>query len=149
MEASKSSDGGRDGESGLDQASISELVQRLSEQTATLARKEVELAKAELSEKGKRIGVGAGAFGGAGALALYAFGALTAGLILLLATAIAGWLSALIVAVVYAAIAGVLALGGKRQIDEGSPPVPERAIGSTQEDIEAAKSAAKEGRARG
>ena len=51
---------------GLDQASIAELVQRLSEQSSTLARKEVELAKAEITQKGKRLGLGAGAFGAAG-----------------------------------------------------------------------------------
>ena len=36
---------------GLDEASVAELVKRLGEQTSTLARQEVELAKAELTEK--------------------------------------------------------------------------------------------------
>ena len=129
-----------------EEASIGELVQRLSDQTAALARKEVELAKAELAIKGKRLGMGAGAFGGAGVVALYAGGALTATLILALATFLEGWLAALIVTVVYAAIAGVLALMGKKQVEAGTPPVPERAIDSTKQDIEAAKRGVKEGR---
>ena len=129
-----------------DEQSISELVKQLSEQTQTLARKEVELAKAEVTAKGKRLGIGAGAFGVAGLLGFFAFGALTAALILLLATGIEPWVSALIVAVVYAAIAGVLALAGRKQIEAGTPPVPEQAIESTKEDIETAKRSAKEGR---
>src|SRR6476659_11474443 len=84
---------------------VGDLVKQLSEQTSTLVRKEVELAKAELAVKGKRAGIGAGMFGGAGLFGLFALGALTAGLILLLATAMTAWLAALIVAVVYGAVA--------------------------------------------
>src|SRR5919198_1411237 len=108
--------------------SIQELVRDLSQQSSDLARKEVELAKAEMQLKAKRLGMGAGAFGGAGLLGLLALGALTATLILALDTAVAGWLAAPIVTVLYAAIAGVAALLGKRKVDEGTPPVPERAI---------------------
>ena len=129
-----------------EERSIGELVQRLSDQTSALARKEVELAKAELEIKGKRLGIGAGAFGGAGVVALYAGGALTATLILALATFLEGWLAALIVTVVYAAFPVVLALTGKKQVEAGTPPVPERAIDSTKQDIEAAKRGVKEGR---
>jgi hypothetical protein len=129
-----------------EQASISELVQRLSEQTSELARKEVGLAKAEVTEKGKRLGVGAGAFGAAGIAGLFALAALTAAAILLLGTAVADWLAAMIVATIYALAAGGLALAGRKQVEEGSPPVPERAIESTKRDIDAAKSGVKEGR---
>lgn len=129
-----------------DERSLSELVQKLTEQTSTLARNEIELAKAEVTAKGKRLGMGAGAFGAAGVVGLYAGGALTATIILALATFLEGWLAALIVTVVYAAIAGILALVGKKKVDEGSPPVPEQAIRSTKLDIEAAKRGAKEGR---
>ena len=127
--------------------SLSELTRQLSEQTTTLARMEVELAKAELQEKGKQIGIGAGAFGGAGLFGFYAFGALTATLILALAEAIDPWLAALIVTVVYAAIAGVLALVGRSRVEKGTPPTPERAIESTKEDVDTAKRSAKEARA--
>lgn len=126
--------------------SIAELVRRLSDQSSQLARQEIELAKAEVTEKGKRLGIGAGAFGAAGVVALYAVGALTATLILVLATFLEGWLSALIVTLAYAGIAAVLALTGKKQVEEGSPPIPERAIDSAKQDVDQLKTSAKEGR---
>jgi MFS family permease len=125
---------------------IGDLVRQLSDQTTTLVRQEIELAKAEMTAKGKQVGMGAGAFGGAGVFGLYAVGAITACLILALSTAVAGWLAALIVGVVYAAIAGVLALIGKKKTQAGAPPVPERAISSTKEDVEWAKTRAKTAR---
>ena len=127
--------------------STTELVRALSEQSSRLAQMEVELAKAELTEKGKKIGAGVGAFGAAGVVALYMGGALIAAAILALSEAVDGWLAALIVAVVLGAIAGVLALTGKKSVEAGSPPVPERAIDTTKQDIETAKTRAKEGRA--
>ena len=133
--------------SATDERSLSELVKQLSDQSTRLARMEVELAKAELQQKGKQIGIGAGAFGGAGAIGFYALGALTATFILALAEVVEPWLAALIVTVVYAAIAGVLALVGKQRVQAGSPPTPERAIESTKVDVETAKRSAKEARA--
>ena len=135
------------GGAATDERSISELVRQLSDQSSQLARMEVELAKAELQQKGKQIGIGAGAFGGAGAIGFYALGALTATFILALAEAVDAWLAALIVTVVYAAIAGALALIGKSRVEEGTPPTPERAIESSKDDVEAAKRSAKEARA--
>jgi MFS family permease len=129
-----------------DDATVAELVKRLSEQTSKLARQEVELAKAELTTKGKRAGLGAGMFGGAGLFGMYALGALTAAAILALATAVAGWLAALIVALVYGAIAGVLALTGKSKVAEAAPPVPEQATESVKEDVRWAKTHAQAGR---
>lgn len=126
--------------------SLAELTRQLTDQTSALARKEIELAKAELEVKGKRLGMGAGAFGGAGMFGLYALGALTAAVILLLATAMSAWIAALIVTVGYAVIAGVLALLGKRKVDQATPPVPERAIESTKADIQYTRQRAKEGR---
>jgi MFS family permease len=130
----------------LEDRPMAELVRQLSDQTTTLVRQEIELAKAEMTAKGKQVGIGAGAFGGAGLVGLYAVGAITACLILALSTAVAGWLAALIVGVVYAAIAGVLALIGKKKTQAGAPPVPERAISSTKEDVEWAKTRAKTAR---
>ena len=127
---------------------LPELLKQLAEQTQTLVKQELALAKAEMTQKGKQAGLGAGLFGGAGVMGLGAFGALTACLIALLATALNHvWLAALIVAVVYAAIAGILALLGKQRVEAGTPPVPERAIESTKQDVEAAKRGAKEARA--
>ena len=125
---------------------VSELVKQLSEQTARLARQEVELAKAELVVKGKRAGIGAGMFGGAGICGLYAAGALTAAAVLALATAVTAWLAALIVGVALAALAGVLALQGKTKVQEAAPPVPEQAATSVKEDVQWAKHRAQEGR---
>lgn len=131
---------------GADERSLSELLKTLSDQTTSLVRQEVELAKAEMAAKGKQLGVGAGAFGGAAVLGLYALGALTACFVLALSLAVAGWLAALIVALVYAAGAGALALIGRKKTRAGAPPVPERAITSTKEDLEWAKTRAKSAR---
>lgn len=125
---------------------MSELVKQLADQTTALVRQEVELAKAELSEKGKRAGIGAGMFGGAGVVGLYAVGALTAALILVLATAVEGWLAALIVGVVYAAIAGVLALMGRTKVQQATPAAPERTVETVKEDVEWVKQSAKTAR---
>jgi uncharacterized membrane protein YqjE len=125
---------------------VGELVKQLSEQTSTLVRKEVELAKAELAIKGKKAGIGAGMFGGAGLFGFFAFAGLTATFILALATAVAPWLAALIVTAVYGAVAGVLALQGKSKVQEATPPVPERAVDSTKEDVAWVKTRAKSAR---
>jgi hypothetical protein len=135
-----------DGQSELRERPVGDLVRELSEQTSMLVRKEVELAKAELAAKGKRAGIGAGMFGGAGLFGLYALGALTAAAILGLATAVAPWLAALIMAVVYGAIAGVLALQGRNKVQAATPPVPEQAVDSTKEDVAWVKTRAKSAR---
>jgi hypothetical protein len=127
-------------------ASAPELVKQLSEQTSRLVRQEVELAKAELSVKGKQVGVGAGLFGGAGVFGLYALGALTAAAIAGLGEAIAVWLAALIVAVLWAAVAGVMALVGKGRVEAGTPPLPEQSVDSLKEDVQWAKVSAQRGR---
>lgn len=129
-----------------DERSISELLQQLTEQTTRLAQKETELAKAEMTAKGKRLGIGAGAFSAAGLLGLFALAALTTAVILGLATAMEGWLAALIVAVVYALVAGGLALVGRSKVQAAAPPVPERTAESVREDIRQTKEKAKEGR---
>jgi uncharacterized membrane protein YqjE len=129
-----------------DDASAAELVKQLSEQTSRLVHHEVELAKAELSEKGKRAGIGAGMFGGAGVFGLYALGALTAAAIAALATAVATWLAALIIAVVWGAIAGVMALTGKKKVQQAGPPVPEDTVESVKEDVQWTKARAQQGR---
>ena len=130
----------------LTELSVPELMRQLSDQTATLVRQELDLAKAELTAKGKRAGIGAGMFGAAGVLGLYAVGALTAAVILALSLAMTGWLAALIVAVVYGAVAGGLALSGKSNVQRGVPPVPKQTVETVREDVEVAKQRAKEGR---
>jgi hypothetical protein len=123
-----------------------ELLKDLSQQTSTLVRQELELAKAELAQKGKQLGVGAGLLAGAAVVVLLALGALTAGLIALLATAMATWLAALIVFVVYVAIAAVLAVVGRGRIQQAAPPAPEQTIETVKEDVQWAKTRARSGR---
>jgi hypothetical protein len=115
-----------------------ELVQQLAKETSTLVRQEIELAKAEVSEKGRQAGKGVGMFGAAGIVALLALGALTAAAILALDLAVAGWLAALIVAAIYGATAGLLALAGKGRVQEATPPAPQT-VETVKEDIEWAK----------
>ena len=129
-----------------DERSLADLTRQLSEQASTLAQKEVELAKAELTVKGKRLGIGAGAFGAAGLFGLAAFALLTTTIVLALAIVLDAWLAALIVAAADGAIAGVLALAGKKKVEEGTPPLPEAAIESTKTDVEYTKQRAKEAR---
>jgi uncharacterized membrane protein YqjE len=119
--------------------SIGELVKDLATETSTLVRQEIELAKAELTDRGRRAGKGAGMLGAGAAVGLLALGALTAVLIAALDLAMQTWLAALIVTVVYAAIAGVLIQIGRKQVQEAAPPVPEETIDSVKEDVQWAK----------
>ncbi|MBA2764614.1 MAG: phage holin family protein [Thermoleophilaceae bacterium] len=124
--------------------SLGDLAKRLSEQTSTLVRQELALARAEMQEKGKRFGLGGGLLGAGGLLGLYALGALVAGLILILIEiGVDGWLSALVVAAVLAAVAGGLALAGRKQVQEAGPPAPEQAIETTRQDVEHVKERAR------
>ena len=129
-----------------DERPVAELLQELSEQTSTLVRQEMELARLELMQKGKRAGIGAGMFGGASMVGLYAIGALTAAVILLLATAMSGWLAGLVVAAVYGLVAGGLALAGRSQVQKATPPVPQQATESVKEDVQWAKAKAQQAR---
>jgi membrane protein len=123
--------------------SVGELVQDLSQQTSTLIRQEMRLAQAELTEKGRHAGKGAGMFGGAGLVSLYAVGALIAAGILGLATVIEPWIAAAAVGVGLLLIAGILALTGKKEIEEATPPKPEQAIQSVQQDVDTVKARAR------
>ena len=130
-------------DAGLRERSIGELFTKLSNETSTLIRQEMELARAELTEKGKEAGKGAGLFGGAGAVGLLGAGAITAGVILLLDLVIAAWLAAILVGLVYVAVAAVLALQGRDRIQRATPPVPEQTVDTVKEDVEWAKTRAR------
>jgi putative superfamily III holin-X len=123
-------------------ASTGELISRLTEQISTLVRDEARLAQAEVTQKAKRLGIGAGLFGGAGLVAFFGLAVLISAIVLALAEFLPAWLAALIVAVVLFAVAGVLALLGKKDVQQGSPPVPTQAIASTKADIATVKKAA-------
>lgn len=123
----------------LRHAPTRELLKRLSQETTQLVRQEMELAKAELTAKGKQAGAGAGMFGAAGVTGLLSLGALTTCAILALNHAMADWLAALIVAVVWAVIAGILALRGRAKVQQAAPPVPEQTLETVKEDVQWAR----------
>lgn len=126
---------------------IGELMKQLATETSTLVRQELDLAKAEMTQKGKQAGKGVGLFSAAGIVGLLALGAFTTFLIALIATAVDHvWLAALIVTLIYAAIAGVLALTGKKEVQEAVPPVPEQTVETVKEDVAWAKTQTPSGR---
>jgi uncharacterized membrane protein YqjE len=112
---------------------------RASDAVVTLARQELQLAKAEMTEKGRKAVPGFGMVGAAGLVALLAAGALTAFFILALDGAVPNWLAALIVALVYAAVAAALYFAGKERVQEAGPLIPEQTIETVKEDVEWAK----------
>ena len=118
---------------------IGELLKELANETTTLVRQELDLAKAEMREKAGKAGPGFGMWGAAGVTGLLALGSLTAFLILALDGAMPNWLAALIVGLVYSAIAGVLYVRGKHRVEEAGSPVPEKTIETVKEDVQWAK----------
>jgi len=124
---------------------LSELVKQVRDEAQTLVSQEVKLAKAEMTEKAKEVGVGAGMLGGAGYLGHLAGLGLMLCLIFALATFMPAWVAALIVTVVFAAGAGALALMGKKRIQKAGPPIPEETVESVKRTIETVKEEAKWG----
>lgn len=120
-------------------APAGELFKRLSEDTSQLVRLEIELAKTEMTAKAKTFGAGAGLLGAAALFGFFAFAGFTTILIALLSEGMDVWLAALIVTVIYVAIAAGAALLGKGRIQKATPPVPEETIESVKEDVEWAK----------
>ncbi|MFL6071055.1 MAG: phage holin family protein [Actinomycetes bacterium] len=123
--------------------SMGQLVKDLSQDISTLVRQELQLAKAEMTQKGKEAGVGAGLLGGAGVFGLAVVGGSMATIILILDTIMPNWLAALVTTLVYATVGAFLALRGRDRLKEAGSPVPERAKESVKEDIEWAKTHAK------
>jgi uncharacterized membrane protein YqjE len=120
----------------LRERGMGELVKNLSGQMSTLVRQEVELAKTEMAEKGKKAGLGAGMFGAAGVAAILMLGSLTALVILALATAIPAWAAALVTTVLWGALAGALALVGRTKMRQLGTPVPEKTVETVKEDVQ-------------
>ena len=136
--------GGAQAES--DDPPVSDLVKQLTDQTKTLVKQEMRLAQVELQEKGKKLGIGAGMFGAGGLVAFFGAATLIAAIVLLISTALAAWLSALIVALLLLALAAVAALKGKKEIEKATPPMPEQAVDTVKEDVQHVKEKAKEGK---
>ncbi len=123
--------------------SLGELVARLSELTSRLVRDELRLAQVELTQKGKRAGIGVGLTGAGGVFALFGLGTLLVAAIAALALVLPVWAAALIVGAAVLLLAGALALAGVGQLKRGTPLMPEQAIASTQRDIETVMESAK------
>ncbi len=119
--------------------SIGELVSTLSERLSQLIRDEIRLAKAEMAEKAKHAGIGIGLFAAAGFLAFFGFATLITTIILAIAEGLPAWLAALIVTVLLLAGAAILGLQGKKSLEQGVPPTPERAQASIKADVAAVK----------
>jgi len=120
-------------------ASAGDLVKQLTEQVSRLIRDELKLAEYEMTRKAKRMGRGAGMFGGSGLVALYGIGCLLAAAIIGLASVLPAWAAALIVGGALLVIAGVAALMGKSQVSKAVPPVPEQTVQSVKADVEEIK----------
>src|SRR3954464_7900723 len=125
---------------------IGEVAKELTGALSLLLRQEIELAKAEMSEKGRTAAPGLGMLGGAGVVALCAAGALTAFVVLVLALFLPEWAAALIAGAILAAVAYVLAKQGKERVAEAGSPVPEQTIETVKEDVEWAKTRASSAR---
>ncbi|KJY32349.1 MULTISPECIES: phage holin family protein [Streptomyces] len=116
-------------------APVGELVTRASQQISELVREEMRLARAEMTQKGKRYGLGGGLFGGAGLVGVLAAQALVAAAIAALALVLPLWASALIIGAALAAVAALLGLAGRKQVARAGSPAPEKTIDSVKADV--------------
>jgi len=122
----------------LRERGVGELVKELAEQTTTLVRQELRLAQAEVQQKGKLAGKGAGMLAGAAVAALLGLGALTALLIVILDSFLNLWLAVAIVMILWLIVAAVLANAGKKALQASTPPAPQT-VETVKEDIQWAK----------
>jgi len=135
-----------DGGNELRERPIGEVTKELTSDLSLLVRQEIELAKAEMAEKGRTAAPGLGMFGGAGIVALCAAGAITAFLVLVFSLFLPEWAAALIVGAALAAVAYVLIKQGKERVADAGKPVPEQTIETVKEDVEWAKTRASSAR---
>lgn len=125
---------------------LGEVASALTRDLSLLVRQELELAKAEMGQKGRVALPGLGMMGVAGVVGLIAAGTLTAFVVLLLSVFLDAWLSALITGIVLAGTAAALALAGKKRVAEVGTPIPEQTIETLKEDAEWMMEQARSGR---
>jgi uncharacterized membrane protein YqjE len=114
--------GGTNGANG-DERSLGEIVGSITGEFSTLVRQEIALAKAEATQDAKTAGKGVGMLAGAGVAGHLFLIALSALVVIALGGLIGyGW-SALIVTVVWAVIAAVLAVTGRKELRKIPPPL--------------------------
>ena len=123
---------------GRDDRSLGELFSELSQETTTLIRQEVNLAKTEMSQKASRVGKDVGFMAAGGAVAYAGLLAIISGVIALLALVIPLWLSALLVGLVVAAIGYFLVKRGLDALKQ-EDLAPRETIETLKEDKEWAK----------
>jgi len=119
--------------------SLGSLLGSLPDLIARLIRGEIALAKTELTAKLKQSGVGIGLLVGAALIGFFLLAVLITAGVLGLATVLAPWLAALIVAAVLLVVTGVLALLGVKALKKGVPPVPEKTVAGVKADVQALK----------
>jgi hypothetical protein len=115
---------------------IGELVSRLSDDTVRLVRDEIRLAQAEMSQKAKAGRAGVAMLGGAGICGLYGLGVLIAAAVVGLSMVVAEWAAILIVAGALFAVAGIVALAGRKEFERAVPPMPTETVRSTRQDVD-------------
>jgi uncharacterized membrane protein YqjE len=115
--------------------SIATLIKQVTEESSRLVRTELKLAQVEMTDKAKTAGIGLGAFGAAGVLALFGIGCLIVTAIFALALVLPTWAAALIVGVVVLAVAGVAALIGKKKVGQAAPVVPTSTVENVKADV--------------
>ena len=154
----------QNGDRALKQRPIRELVKHLAEETATLLRQEVALAKAEMFEKveavrrdatvranaarddlnaakdelatnGKNAGIGAGFFAAAAAFALIALGVLALLLVRALDAVMPNALALALVLLLYAAVAAILVAAGRTRLRAAGSIVPAHSLGRLLHDV--------------
>jgi len=123
----------------LPKKSVFKLIADLPGYLVDLLRSELELLKAELISKIKHAGIGVGLLAAGTFFAFFAFAVLLAAAVLGIATALPGWLAALIVGGALLVITAVLVLVGVNQLKRGTPPVPTETIESVKKDVNAIK----------
>jgi len=120
--------------------SLGAAVKGITEHASALARLEVELAQFEIKKSISALGLGAGLAAAALLVALYAVGFLFATIAAGIATALAWWLSLLIVTVFLLLIVAILGWLAMRSFKRGGTPVPKQAIAEAKQTTEVLKS---------
>lgn len=115
--------------------SVSDLIGRLTSDVSTLFREELELAKVELRQEAQKAGKAAGKLGAAAVVGFIAALLLSWALAWLIALALGAWAGFAIVGVIYAIVAAVLGLNGKKQL-QAVNPTPEQTVDTLQDDKE-------------
>src|ERR687893_1693187 len=121
-----------------DERSLGELFSELAQETSTLVRQEVDLAKTEMGQKASRIGKDVGFLAAGGAVAYAGLLAIIAGVIVLVGQVIPMWLSALLVGLVVAGVGYFLLRRGLEALKR-EDLAPRQTIETLKEDQQWAK----------